>query len=162
MKKIALMLILLLLAGAACAETGNHDYSFSFDEDGYSGEWVTVALDGLTVELCLPDGWTGDVGEDGVYSASDGAEDVQMTLRVAAEQVDDLEEWAGENLDGWDMDEAGLYDVAVTQGESALEIYVPASRGRLLVYRFEGDGADALFRAYALMIAGSGYEGWMD
>jgi len=137
------------------------DFGFGFDDDAYEGEWVEVQA--LMIEFCLPDGWTpGQAAQGAVYSAEKDDGSASLSIRLAAQDVDDLSAWGKANLKGYQMDEANFYDVLVVEGENALSIYADVSEEGLLAFDFTRTGADALTREFALQIVGSVCAIWGD
>ena len=163
MKKKWLALLtaaLLLLCFAAAAEPEEDDFGFDFGEGGYTGEWV--ALKGLDLQFCLPDGWT--ALETDLGPAFQGiSDDSRVALEVAEEaaDVDDLQTWAKGSLSEFDMEEAGLYGAAVEETDARVCVYI-LDAGRVIAFRFDRAEPDALSRAAALQIAGSTSEDWGD
>jgi hypothetical protein len=60
------------------------------------------------------------------------------------------------------MDEAGLYDAAVIEEPERVSIRVRIEGGRLIAFDFTRVSEEVLPRAYALQIAGTASELWMD
>lgn len=162
MKKLAILLLVALLASGcvqALAEDGE-GFDFSFDEEGYTGAWITV--ESLGLEFCLPDGWTpGEAGEDTAYVAAREDGQAALTIRVEEEGVADLAAWAGENLQDWELAEDDFLDILFTQSEGELCARVLLNDGRLTAFEFTRAGEDALPTSFALQIMGTVYEEWM-
>ena len=159
----ALIAAALLVGGMAVAEATDDagGLGFEFGDDGYTGEWVEIAP--LKLELCLPEGWAQNVPAEGIaFSAAldDGA--VTLNVYAVADKIDDLQEWMEQSPEAWTMDEAGLYDAAVIEEPERVSIRVRIEGGRLIAFDFTRVSEEVLPRAYALQIAGTASELWMD
>lgn len=167
-KKIlaALLAALMLFCTAACAETEDAfaeggDFNYDFADDGYDGEWVEVSA--LSMEFCQPDGWTAvEPGKGASYAAASADGMASLSIRLAAEGVEDVTAWGEANLDGYEMDEANFYDVLVVETDGAISIYADVSEGGLIAFDFTRADAEALSRTFALQIVGSACALWDD
>lgn len=168
MKRIlaALLAAVLLCCAAAFAESETSpaedaDFDFNFADDGYDGDWVEVPA--LAIEFCLPDGWSAtEPGEGAVYAAASADNAASLSIRLAAEGVDDIVAWGDANLDGYEMDEANFYDVLVQEDATSVTIYADVSESGLVAFDFTRTDAEALPRAFALQIVGSACAIWDD
>ena len=157
---ICALLALLMLSLPALAEVGDElDFEFA-DDEGYTGDWLE--LDALGIELCLPDGWTiAEPGEGEAFAAAreDGA--AAMAIRVEAEGVADIGDWAEANLAGYEVDDEDIFDTIYAEqgdGVTAYRLY----GDQLLAFDFIRDGEDSLPVDFALQIVGSANELWID
>lgn len=158
---LAALLIALLLGTAALAEAAD-DFDFFFDDEGYTGEWVGV--DALNMEFCLPDGWT-EIAPDGgaAYSAISGDAAATLDIRLEAEGIDDLSDWAAANVTDYVEDEAGLYDALVLEPDAnRIGVAILFGDGQLVTFRFTRATEEDMPREYALQIAGSASENWLE
>lgn len=167
-----LLAALLMLCLTAVAEEdadmifGDMDYSdadfgFEFVDDGYSGEWVVVP--GLGFEFCLPDGWiTADAPEDAAFFAANADNSAGLTIRVEAEDVDDVKAWGETHLERYELDEANFYDVLIQEDAYTVAVRTVIEDGRLVAFTFDRAGAEALPREFALQIVGSACVTWED
>lgn len=154
----ALLALTLLLSLAATAE---EDFSFDFDDEGYTGEWLDVP--DLNIELCLPDGWTQvEAGEGLAFAAikDDGA--ATLAIRVEAEDISDIIAWADEHLPGYQVDVAGFYDTVLTEAADAVTVYRLNDDDQLMAFEFRRASLDAITAAFALEIVDSVNESWID
>ena len=158
MKKwLSAVLAALLLACFAASAEG---FDFAFDDEGYTGEWVS--LEGLDLQFCLPDGWAALEPELGAaFSAVSGDAAARLDVSLELEDVFSLKLWADENVPGWEAGEAGLYEAAVEETEDRLTIRL-VDAGRLIAFRFDRASEEAMPRLFALQIAGSLSEDWGD
>ena len=161
----ALLAAMLLCCAAAFAESedpfeDDDDFDFEFADDGYDGEWIEVK--DLSIEFCLPDGWTpSEAGEGAAYAAVSG-NGASLSIRVAARDVDDVAAWGAANLESFEMDEANFYDVLVVEGETSVTIFADVSEDGLLAFEFGRTDEESLSRAFALQIVGSACAIWDD
>ena len=161
----ALLAAMLLCCAAAFAESedpfeDDDDFDFEFADDGYDGEWIEVK--DLSIEFCLPDGWTpSEAGEGAAYAAVSG-NGASLSIRVAASDVDDVAAWGAANLESFEMDEANFYDVLVVEGETSVTIFADVSEDGLLAFEFGRTDEESLSRAFALQIVGSACAIWDD
>ena len=84
MKKwLSAVLAALLLACFAASAEG---FDFAFDDEGYTGEWVS--LEGLDLQFCLPDGWAALEPELGAaFSAVSGDAAARLDVSLELEDV---------------------------------------------------------------------------
>ena len=159
-KLLAVLIIALLLATVSYAES-NDGYNFFFDDEGYTGEWVSVDM--LDFDFCLPDGWAQIETEAGaVYSAVSGDAAATLDIRVEAENVEDIADWASKHLRDYVLDEAGMYDAIVLEpDENHIGVGILLGSGQLVHYRFARANEEDVPREYALQIAGSTSEKWL-
>ena len=173
-KMFALLLALLLTFGAALAETEKevmegfesdadaYAFVYSFDDDGYDGEWVEIPT--LNMQFCLPEGWTEQpVAEDVVYAADRDDGSAHLLVYLEAEDVQDIEAWAmerfGEGAD-YAVEPAGQYTAVVREEPQtgSLFIDIRTDGDKVVLFSFSRTGEDALTREFALNIAGTLYE----
>lgn len=153
----ALLALLLLAATAATAEEG---LDFDFDEDGYTGTWVSV--EALNLEFCLPDGWSqADAGED-TFAAQKDDGTASLQIYVAAEEVDDLVEWGDEVLEDYQIDTSGFVDTLYIEVDETVAVYRLNDDGKLVAFVFDRQTVDDLPTAFALQIVTSASEAWME
>ena len=154
-------LMLLCAFGLAETEWNENDVGFGEFDDGYDGSWVQV--DALGIEFCLPDGWSEASTPDGAaFAAAKSTGDATLTLRLAAQSVDDLNAWGAENLGKTQPDTANFYSVLLTGDKSTLNVYLIISGGNVLAFDFTRGSEEALSRQFALQIVGSACELWTD
>ena len=157
---MAAVLAAFMLIGLIGLAEPEEDFDFDFDDGGYTGEWV--ALKGLDLQFCLPDGWT--ALESDLSLAFQGiSDDSRVTLEVGeiARDVDDLPTWADANLSGHETDEAGLYFAVTQESDEQVTVYI-LDADRVIAFRFDRAAVDAISRDFALQIAGSTSEDWGD
>jgi hypothetical protein len=159
----ALLAALMLLCACGFAEDvwNENDVGFGEFDDGYDGDWVQVTS--LGFEFCLPEGWSETAAPDGaVYAAAKSQGDATLSIRVAAENVDDLAAWGTENLKDSQPGTANFYNVLLTGGKDALSVYLIISDNRVLAFDFTRAVEEALSLPFALQIVGSACELWDD
>lgn len=158
----AVLAALLLLGGLAAAETDwGDDAGFGAFSDGYDGSWVQVYA--LDFEFCLPEGWSETTAPEGAaYAATTAAGDAALSVRLAAEGVDDLAAWGAANLKNYRPDSANFYDVLLTGDSNALSVYLIISGSQVVAFDFSRSHADALSVEFALQIVGSACALWED
>ena len=158
----AILAALFVFCALASAETAWED-AFGLDQfdDGYEGSWIQV--DGLSMEFCLPDGWSEvSAPSDAAFAAANTAGDAALRIRSVAENVSDLAAWSAANLKNSQKDEANFYDVLVTEGEDAMSVYLIIQDGEVLAFDFTRKSQSALPRQFALQIVGSACALWDD
>lgn len=159
----AVLAALMLLCAFALAETewNENDVGFGEFDDGYDGKWVQV--DALGIEFCLPDGWSeASAPEGAAFAAAKSTGDATLSLRLAAQNVDDLNAWGAQNLGKTQPDTANFYSVLLTGDKSTLNVYLIVSDGNVLAFDFTRGSEEALTRQFALQIVGSACELWRD
>lgn len=156
---LTLMLAVFLLGAFALAEDA--EFGFDFSDEGYMGEWTPI--EELGMEFCLPDGWTPLMPAEGVaFAASSENGDATLSVRLEAEAVEDVIAWAEQHLDNYRVDDAGFYEILVAEDPQALTLRFICDGDRLVAFDFTRTSADALSTDFALEIAGSTYESWID
>lgn len=158
----AILAALFLVCVFTSAETAWED-PFGLDqfEDGYDGNWIQI--DGLSMEFCLPDGWSeSSATSDAAFAAVNAAGDAALRIRSVAENVNDLAKWGADNLKNSQKDEANFYGVLVTEQEDALSVYLIIQDGDVLAFDFKRKSESALPRQFALQIVGSACALWDD
>ena len=154
----ALLAALLMMIPALAEEES--DFSFDFDDGGYTGEWVDLPV--LGIEFCQPDGWAHVEGLDGEgYAAATQDGSASLVIRVEANEVEDIVAWGDANLSGYDVDATGFFDTLVVEDQLALDIY-RLINGDVIHFAFTRASDEALTRAFALEIVDSVNEAWMD
>ena len=162
----ALLAAMLLCCAAACAESedpfaNDDEFDFEFVDEGYEGDWIEI--EELSIELCLPEGWTPIQAEAGAaYAAVSADGSAGLSIRVAARDVDDVAAWGKENLEAFETDEANFYDVLVVEEQAAVTIYADVSEDGLLAFDFTRADGEALSREFALQIVGTACAVWAD
>ena len=162
-KRLSVILAaLFLICALASAETAWED-PFGLDQfdDGYDGDWIQV--DSLSMEFCLPDGWSASSApSDTAFAAANAAGDATLRIRRVAENVSDLAAWGAANLKNSQPDETNFYDVLVTEREDALSVYLIIQDDDVLAFDFTRKNQSALPRQFALQIVGSACALWDD
>ncbi|MBR1822133.1 MAG: hypothetical protein IJ769_11015 [Clostridia bacterium] len=154
----ALLIAALLLTAVALAED---EFGFDFDDEGYTGTWVDIPA--LGVEFCLPDGWTQtEAGEDAAFAAAKDDGGAALAVRVEAENVEDVLDWAEANLSNYGIDTAGFFDTLYVESDDAISIYRLNYEDQLMAFGFARESAAALSLEFALEIVESVSEGWYD
>ena len=163
----ALVAVIMALCPLTLAETetetlfADEDFGFDFMDDGYTGEWVSVA--GLGFEFCLPEGWVQSAATDGAAFFATGADaSATLTIRAEAEGVTDLTAWGESHLAKYELDEANFYDALIVEEEQSITLFAVICDERLVSFAFSRVNADALPREFALQIVGSACVTWED
>lgn len=161
-KTLAALLALLLMGAFALAEPAEDDFNVFFSDGGYTGQWVTI--DALHMEFCLPDDWVEMPADDGsVYTAISPDGTVTMDIRVEATGVDSIADWAEDHLTEYALDDAGLYEAVVVEPDAnRIGVAIRLYDGALVHFRFARADEEDMPREYALEIAGSTSENWLD
>jgi len=151
---------LLLVAVPALAEQ-DEEYEFDFlEEEGYTGEWLE--LEALGIDFCLPEGWTQTEPQEGAaFAAAAGDGSASVSIRVAAEEVDDIEEWADQNMDSYEAVPGDYVDTIYVETDevvTAWRIY----GNKLLCFEFHRAGREALPLNFVLQVVSSANEIWTD
>ena len=160
---VLLAAMLMISAAALAEEDGEEGFGFIFgdEDDGYTGEWIT--LNELGMEFCLPEGWTAvDAGLGAAFRAVNADKTVGLTISEESAFVNDIVGWAEANLTAFETDEANFYDVIIEADGEALVVRYLDEENRLIAFRFDRASEDALSRDFALQIVGSVQEGWYD
>ncbi len=158
-RMLCALLAALLLILPALAEQDD-DFSFDFDDEGYTGEWVELPV--LGIEFCQPDGWAFVDGLEGEgYAAAKEDGSASLIIRVEANEVDDIVAWGDANLSGYEVDASGFFDTLVVEGTDALDIY-RLNDADVIHFAFTRASEDALSRAFALEIVDSVNEAWIE
>ena len=153
------LLAALMLTLPALAEQDS-DFSFDFDDEGYTGEWVELPV--LGIEFCQPDGWAFVEGLEGEgYAAATEDGSASLIIRVEANEVDDIVAWGDANLSGYEVDASGFFDTLVVEDKQALDIY-RLNNEDVIHFAFTRASEDALSRAFALEIVDSMNEAWIE
>lgn len=153
------LLAALMLTLPALAEQDS-DFSFDFDDEGYTGEWVELPV--LGIEFCQPDGWAFVEGLEGEgYAAATEDGSASLIIRVEANEVDDIVAWGDANLSGYEVDASGFFDTLVVEEKQALDIY-RLNNEDVIHFAFTRASEDALSRAFALEIVDSMNEAWIE
>lgn len=156
---VALLMAALLACGIALGEEA--DFGFDFSDEGYTGEWMPIEALGL--EFCLPDGWTPVTpGEGAAFAAASDDGAAALTVRLEAEDVTDVLAWAESRLDGYRVDDSGFNPVLVSENADGVTLRFVCDDDRLIAFDFTRRGEAALTTEFALEIAGSTYESWID
>ena len=160
LKRIIALLLAALLAGgiAVCEEA---DFGFDFADEGYTGEWTPI--EALGMEFCLPDGWTPVTpGEGAAFAAAKDDGTAGLSVRLEEEGVEDVLAWAERRLDSYRVDESSFYEVLVVEDAGAVTLRFICNEGQLVAFDFTRESEAALTTDFALEIAGSTYESWID
>ncbi len=156
---MALLLAALLLGGITLAE--EDDFGFDFSDDGYTGDWTPV--EALGVEFCLPDGWTESPAPEGAaYAAQTDGGAATLSIRLEQEGVEDIVAWGETHLDNYAVGDANFYEVLIEESPRALTLRFVCDGDRLIAFDFTRESEAALATDFALKIAGSTYESWID
>ena len=156
----ALLALAMMLLAAALAEDEDA-FGFEFDDEGYTGEWLTI--DALSLELCLPDGWTQvEAGEEAAFAAKKDDGTAALAIRVEAEAVEDMVAWGDENLAGYEIDDTGFFDTLIVQTQDAVSVYRLEEDGKVLSFLFTRQDEASLQLSFALEIVDSAEEAWLE
>lgn len=158
-RMLAALLAATLLLAAALAEEDL--FGFDFDDEGYTGTWTDIPA--LGVEFCLPDGWTSVEAGEGVAFAArtdDGTAALEVTM--AAEAVENIVDWAEENLTGYKADTAGFFDTLYIEADDGISVYRLNYEDQVMAFAFTRSAPEALSLAFALEIVDSVSEGWVE
>ena len=166
---IAMAVMLALCFGAMAEDAGDlafgdeEAFSYSFEEGGYAGAWVSV--DELGIEFYLPEGWVeGEHLEDESFYA----ESPDGTARLAIIGYDEdfegatLIDWAEENvMDDYTIMLVNDQEVVVVRDDDfgTYEVLVPDVNG-LISFSFVRESEGALSDMQALQIAGTCSDTW--
>lgn len=154
----ALLALLMLMGAAALAE---EDFGFDFGDEGYTGQWLDIPA--LSVEICLPDGWSPiESEEEGAFEAVKDDGSATLFAYAVADEVQDIVAWADENLDGYQLDNAGFFETLLQEEEDAVTVYRLNGEDEVLAFAFTRASAEALSTAFALEIVDSVNESWVD
>ena len=162
---LAVALLLAMTPGASSAGNAeesvvDHDYVFAFDEDGYSGEWVSV--EALGIEFCLPEELSEKEPPEGcAFAAEDESGTICLRIRLEAGDVADIDAWAERNLSVYGWEDANFYRALVTTGDQEVTVRILLGGGRLAAFEFIASDPDDPFVNSALQIVGSVSEDWL-
>ena len=157
----ALVAAALLLTATAMAELD--DFGFDFDDEGYTGTWMTIPE--LDIEFCLPDGWTQvEAGEDAAFAAVKDGGGAALAVRLEAEAVEDVVSWADASLarGSYEIDTTGFFDTLIVASADGVTVYRLNDLDQLLAFEFARASEGELSRDFALEIVESVSEAWTE
>ena len=142
------------------ADDGEDDFSVSFGDGGYTGEWTSV--EDLQIEFFLPDGWkAGTPDEEEYYFAEseDGSSELSIVLYDDTYDGGDFAAWAEKCFDEDEYDLAtvnGLDVVLLDDSDIGhIMVLVPGPDGVVVGFNFFRTSEDALSDEFAVQIAGT-------
>jgi len=157
---ILLVALFASLPMAATVHPQNTALAATFEDDGYTGAWVESK--GLSIEVFLPEGWSGEDRSDseGPYFSAAG-DKVALEVHPESEKVSDLVKQSSDpqgNLT-FESAQANGLDAALARRADGLTVVVPCGP-KAYRFDFHFDAPEALSESMALRIAGSCTDLW--
>ena len=123
---------------------------------------ATETADVDVENLAATDSEGGVAYADGAIKVT-GDGSVTLDIRVEADGIESIADWAEDHLSAFTLDAAGLYEAIVVEPDAnRIGVAIRLYDGKLVHFRFNRADEEDLPREYALQIAGSTSEDWLD